>query len=503
MKSALFVDFDNVYTQLRQVQPAAAERFARQPTEWIRWLIESLEIPEGHNPEARRRLLVRRCYLNPNWYQTYRHAFLRAGFEIVDCPPVTSQGKTSTDIHMVLDIVELLAHETRYDEFIVLSADADFTPVLRKLRRYDRRTSVLAIGFPSAAYQASADLLIDERLFVEQALGLVADPAESVLDAPAPAVAGAAPSTPAAPPPAAPTSPMGVATSPPGASTSPPAAPIDGLAQISQRIEQIVAQSGVPVAAGPLALRLRNEFAQTLDNWNGHGQFKPFFRSLGLLHLVWLNGSGGRIADPARHAMDPLPGAEPDSLGERSTERLPDRLADRHPDRHPDRITDRHTDRITDRITDRQPDCITERNFDSHPEPDPRWTGHDALHAIAREVSNLTGAPLLPPAAVRNILDLLCEDLAAHGYEPTETARRIREQGQARHGLAVSMRDVVFILRGMQLNGHVFGRGQDDARTLAQRLVNQVLFLCEREQMLLDATSVALIRHWIGGDRVE
>ncbi len=57
-------------------------------------------------------------------------------------------------------------------EFIVFSADADFTPVLRKLRRHDRRTTVLAIGFPSAAYQASADLLIDERLFVREALGL-------------------------------------------------------------------------------------------------------------------------------------------------------------------------------------------------------------------------------------------------------------------------------------------------------------------------------------------
>ena len=85
---------------------------------------------------------------------------------------MTSQGKTSTDIHMVLDIVDLLQHETRCDEFIVFSADADFTPVLRKLRRYDRRTTVLAIGFPSAAYQASADLMIDERLFLREALGL-------------------------------------------------------------------------------------------------------------------------------------------------------------------------------------------------------------------------------------------------------------------------------------------------------------------------------------------
>ena len=119
MKSALFVDFDNVYSQLRQLQPDAAERFARHPSEWMGWLTGSLALPEPHEEGERRRLLVRRCYLNPNWYQNYRHAFLRAGFEIVDCPPVTSQGKTSTDIHMVLDIVDLLQHETRCDEFIV------------------------------------------------------------------------------------------------------------------------------------------------------------------------------------------------------------------------------------------------------------------------------------------------------------------------------------------------------------------------------------------------
>ena len=457
MKSALFVDFDNVYTQLRQLQPAAAERFARQPIEWIRWLIESLEIPTGHDPQARRRLLVRRCYLNPNWYQTYRHAFLRAGFEIVDCPPVTAQGKTSTDIHMVLDIVELLAHETRYDEFIVLSADADFTPLLRKLRRYDRRTSVLAIGFPSAAYQASADLLIDERLFIEQALGLAAEGVEPPAAAvQGPDADGGAPLTAAAEPAALlPDARPGAGQSPAPAPTPTPSGPRsasgDALAQIARRIEQAVALSAQPVAAGPLASRLRHEHAPLLDNWSGHGMFKPFFRSLGLDHLVWLTGSGGRIADPARHSLDPLAAPEPDSPAER----------------------------------------------------DARWAGHEPLLALAREVSHLTGAPLLPPATVRAVLALLCDDLASHSYEPTETARRVREQCQTRHGLDVSMRDVVFILRGMQLNGHVFGRGQDDARTLAQRLVNQVLFLCEREQRLLDADSVALIRQWIGGDAVD
>ena len=451
MKSALFVDFDNVFTQLRALQPAAAERFARQPTEWIRWLIESLEIPEPHESDARRRILVRRCYLNPNWYQTFRHAFLRAGFEIVDCPPVTSQGKTSTDIHMVLDIIELLQHETRYDEFIVLSADADFTPVLRKLRRYDRRTSVLAIGFPSAAYQASADLLIDERLFIEQALGLAGEQVEPAESRPWPT----APISPQAPAPD-----MNEIPAPP----SRPATP-EELLQIAERIEAAVAQSAVPVSAGQLASRLRQAFGPVLEQWNGQGSFKAFFRSLGLDRLVWLTGSGGRIADPARHAVE--------AYG------LPD--ADANANANAD---------------------IAPMALDDLPVSEV-WAGHEALLPVAREVCQLTGAPLLAPPVVRAVLDALCADLAQQAYEPTETARRVRTGCQLRTpAIDVSLRDVVFLLRGMQLNGHVFGRGQDDARTLAQRLFNQVLFLCQREQMVIDEAAKAQIRRWIGGDLI-
>jgi len=171
LKSALFVDFDNVYSGLRKLDVSIADRFARTPQRWMNWLVESLELPQPAPDGARRRMLVRRSYLNPQVYQRFRPAFNLAGFEIIDCPSLTSEGKTSTDIHMVLDMIDLLLQETRYDEFIVFSADADFTPVLRKLRRWDRRTTVLAIGFPSAAYRASADLLIDQDEFVREALG--------------------------------------------------------------------------------------------------------------------------------------------------------------------------------------------------------------------------------------------------------------------------------------------------------------------------------------------
>lgn len=172
MKSALFVDFDNVYSGLRRLDMAYAEAFASQPLRWMEWITHQLQLPLEPDAAVKRRILVRRCYLNPVVYQRFRFGFSRAGFEIVDCPPMTTAGKTSTDIHMVLDIVDVLQSSTRYDEFIVFSADADFTPVLRKLRRDDRRTTMFAAGATSASYDASSDLIIDPEAFISQALGM-------------------------------------------------------------------------------------------------------------------------------------------------------------------------------------------------------------------------------------------------------------------------------------------------------------------------------------------
>jgi NYN domain len=431
LKSALFVDFDNVYSQLRQLQPDAAERFARHPSEWIGWLTGSLALPEPHDEAQKRRLLVRRCYLNPNWYQTYRHAFLRAGFEIVDCPPVTSQGKTSTDIHMVLDVVDLLQHETHYDEFIVFSADADFTPLLRKLRRFDRRTTVLAIGFPSAAYQASADLLIDERVFIRDALGLGRVAPEA-----GPAVNGPRTETPDARP---------VVKLESGAKASARAATPDELSTIAHRIWTTVDESTLPISAALLASRLKQEFPEVMESWNGCGTFKAFFRSLKLSRLAWLSGSGGRILDPSRHEAE---GASADQ------------------------------------------------------EPDSPWAGWGGMFPVVREVCSFTGAPMLAPKDLRVILILLARELREHGFELATTARRVCSRCLETEGLRVRQRDVTFLLRGMQLNGHVFGQGHDDEPTLASRLVDQVLFLCAREQMVLDEGAVGHIRHWIAGTAV-
>jgi hypothetical protein len=445
MKSALFVDFDNVFSLMRQLQPAAAEQFARHPDIWIRWLAESLALPDPHGDEEKRRLLVRRCYLNPNWYQSYRHAFLRAGFEIVDCPPVTSQGKTSTDIHLVLDAVDLLQHETRYDEFIVFSADADFTPLLRKLRRHDRRTTVLAIGFPSAAYQASADLLIPERLFVSDAL-FAGEESNDREQATGPGSSTGLEQRPAARADALPLtaeasdSGQPVPTQSTAAPKLPRLATPAELADISNKIWQAVDEATAPVPSGLLASRLKAQFPETLENWNGSGAFKAFFNSLNLSRLAWASGSGGRILDPARHELE---------------------------------------------------------GRSAHEEPDSPWAAEGELFSVVKEVCSLTRAPMLTPRELREVLNALSAELAEAEFQPGTTPARVCSRCLESGGMRVRQRDVTFLVRGMQLNGHVFGQGHDDAATLASRLLAQVLFLCEREQMVLDEAAIARISRWV------
>lgn len=174
LRAALFVDFDNIFLSFEALDPEAARRFATRPAGWLAWLERGLHAPPGEPGRAPRprRILVRRCYLNPLQFGRFRGDYLRAAFSIVDCPPLTTRGKTSADIYMVMDMIDALGHATRFDEFIILSSDADFTPVLLRLRAHDRRTAILCTDLAAAAYKAACDQVVPHERFFGEALGL-------------------------------------------------------------------------------------------------------------------------------------------------------------------------------------------------------------------------------------------------------------------------------------------------------------------------------------------
>jgi hypothetical protein len=135
VRTALFIDFDNMYLNLKGIDPAAGEAFATEPDRWLQWMREDMgQVVPDASEETSREILIRACYLNPVTFGRFRPYFTRSAFRVVDCPSLTSRGKNSADIYMVLDIVDTLEHSTYFDEFILLSADADFTPVMLRLR---------------------------------------------------------------------------------------------------------------------------------------------------------------------------------------------------------------------------------------------------------------------------------------------------------------------------------------------------------------------------------
>lgn len=164
-KTALFVDFENVFSGFTDRE--AAKAFATEPARWVKWLEQGGDRSGGPG----RRFLIKVCYLNPQQAGDYRKHFVSSGFRVVDCPTLTGGGKNSADIHLVIDALDALASSTRYDEFVIASADADFTPLLHRLRANDRRTTVLRAGKASASYLAVCDRVIQPTAFAAAALG--------------------------------------------------------------------------------------------------------------------------------------------------------------------------------------------------------------------------------------------------------------------------------------------------------------------------------------------
>lgn len=193
VRTALYVDFDNVFSAFLELDPVLGMAFAERPGDWLGRLTELL----GH---VDRGWLVRRCYMNPSgsvpdpdpargqrlYFSNLRSNFTQAGFEVVDCPPLTSRYKTATDMHIVVDAMDALAGPVHYDEFVIVSGDADFTPLLVRLRADDRRIAVLAPSNAAEAFRATADVVVSG----EEALALLEQPSAgeaATTEVPAPA----------------------------------------------------------------------------------------------------------------------------------------------------------------------------------------------------------------------------------------------------------------------------------------------------------------------------
>jgi hypothetical protein len=436
-------------------------------------------------------VLIRQCYLNPRSFHQFRPYFTRSAFSVIDCPPLTLQGKTSSDIHMVMDILATLQHRTQFDEFIILSGDADFTPVLFQLRANDYRTTVVSIGPAAEAYKAACDRVFTEDTFIEDALGIAweqptrelarSEVEPGVLDAMAQRVyeeASASDEVLATELPAiykefpdfkrsknwlgfsslraltqelthrqhdlrlVEDDPWRVAVR----ATPTGEVEHDLRTKIVERVGEIVADSDEPVAMGKAAHLVTTDLGPQVikSGWAGTGSFKNLLLSVedrGFEILLAPN-TPGYLYDPERHERPSV-------------------------------------DWVGDELRDLPPDLVT----------------------FIGRVSQVTGTPALSPRQYRVVFEAIADDVRGHSYNIIRTSKAVRDLCIER-GESISRKNVSFILRGITYTGHRFGE-EDNAFTLGRIFRRNVLALISDAQLELTEDESAMLDKWILGGFAE
>lgn len=499
VRSALFVDFDNIYLGLQREDPSAAEQFATNPAHWLLWLQENLPHEDGGDRRVRqtRKVLFRRCYLNPSQFGRFRPYFTRSAFEVVDCPPLTSGGKTSADIHMVMDILDTLGHPTQFDEFIILSGDADFTPVLLRLSKHDRRSAVLAIGPASVAYKAACDLLIDQDTFLEEAIGVSSSPSSKNSEAPR--------------------------------ST----AMEELLRRIADRVYERAVAAGELVATDlPGIFRDFPEFTAS-TNWLGFNSLRGMATAVTQVRndLEMIEGDPWKVRAGEAPEGDgeggPRPRPDYGSLTEQILEYVQSvietseaavpmaRAAQMVISRFGEEVLDSRwagagtfRDLLEGRenpgfaVSSLKPGYIYDpkrHQLPSDGRPEELALGDPGLNSLAYRIHQLTDTPYLTRDEYARVFRLIAREVSENGYFLTRTSKAVRDRC-VEEDAPIARASVNFILRGITFGGHRFGQnGPENPIALGTCFFRNVLSLCDSAGLPLDSGESEILGDWILG----
>ena len=144
---ALFCDFENI---ARGVQDAKFSKFD------INRIVERLLVKGS--------IIVKKSYCDWERYKDFKAAMHEAAFELIDIPHRRQSGKNSADIRMVVDALDLCYTKSHVDNFVIISGDSDFSPLVSKLR--ENAKTVIGVGVKNS----TSDLLIsncDEFIYYD------------------------------------------------------------------------------------------------------------------------------------------------------------------------------------------------------------------------------------------------------------------------------------------------------------------------------------------------
>ncbi len=154
VRSALLVDFDNVHITLKD---RGRDDFAGRIAQWTAWLEDGAFDPRGRG----RKFVAKRVYWNGH-FDVHREASEAAGFDAFACRGQTASKKSSADIVITLDAIEILTEYPGVREVVLLSMDTDFVPVVNRLQA--KGLAVAAMGneenSSAVVYRDHADYVI-------------------------------------------------------------------------------------------------------------------------------------------------------------------------------------------------------------------------------------------------------------------------------------------------------------------------------------------------------
>ncbi len=117
------------------------------------------------------------------------------------------------------------------------------------------------------------------------------------------------------------------------------------------------------------------------------------------------------------------------------------------------------------------------------------------IEAFAREIHEATSIPMFSPRTFAELFRILAEEVSQHGYHFNDTAKTVAER-LTEAGRNVTSRQVVFVVKGLALKGHVFSTS-DTADRLAEVFREQARYLIGSTGIALDADREALLTAWI------
>lgn len=511
--TAVFVDYDNVYLSLKRKNEEAAKRFSKDAGFWIReietgGLISPTNTPEMAGP---RRIVLNRCYGNPvprrntsdnstdmSSFPFVRHHFLRAGFEVIDCPPLTAQLKNSADIRMVMDISDLLSHDTYFEEFIILSGDADFTPVLHRLRSHARRTAIYATDNTAAPYTAICDGEVRENdllALLRQGRLQGKGAPEQVSEQPA----------------------------------LPSAAAIEVTRkQIMSEVVSAVRAAGQPVpleALADRAVRVLGHDKTVGSGWGGVGNFRDLLAK-GLPSEIRLSDQPPyyvfdasraplgearptdprtpetvraesprqvQAENPSRHTQAPLLGSTPSAQRPSAPPPGHAAQAERGPlaPAQPDALSGQPGRPRSEPPRAQQPQQQPQTS------PPPRGEGATAIQQSIARIHEACQAPTLSPPDYRALFDVMAQEISANGLAGSQTLANIVKRAQD-FGIEIRRDDARFVLDVVSEADPWFDQGAS-ASLFASRFRNFVVARCRSQGLNLSAGELDLIEAWFAG----